>query len=694
MMLTKKAFDLKKIQRGNKALEVDKNLVESQAKAYLERMSLDDKIEQLHGSKSSGDMGTEKGLYWSGENLEQGIPPLKMVDGPRGLRSGLATAFPVPIARGASFDPELEKRVGMAIGTEVAAVGGNVLLAPTINLLRHPGWGRAQETYSEDPFHMGLMGLAFVSGAQNFVLASPKHFALNNLEITRFEVSSVIDERALHEVYLPHFRRSIVEGGAASIMSAYNKVNGTYCGENPDLLEKILRADWGFEGFVESDWLLGTRSTAPAINSGMDIEMPSAYWFKKEKIKDSIAKGEILPEIVDRNVLRVLRQKIAFGLDSEVEISEQRIECKEHLSLAQEVAEKSFVLLKNEGVLPLKRAEKIALIGKLAAAENLGDRGSSMVRSSNVSTPLNALENWNGASVTYFEDPPARQLLKGFDVAVVVAGYTYQDEGEYIPTLEKESSGTDLARGGDRISLRLPIDQEELIRAVSSRANKTVVLLETGSSVNVSSWIDSIDSLLVVWYPGCEGGKAIAGTLFGEVNPSGRLPVLFPKSDEQLGEWDVNALAVKHGLFHGYRYLDRTNEKPLFPFGFGLSYTQFVVKNFFINRKKESFSVIVVVENVGKMDGDCVLQLYVSCLNSKVERAKKELKGFGRLSLAVNEEMSLEFEVPDTDLCFYDPEEGWVLESCLYRFSLGFSSEDLPSSQTWLFDGASWTNKG
>jgi beta-glucosidase len=692
-MLTKKAFDLKQIQRGNKALEVDRNLVEPLAKAYLERMSLDDKIEQLHGSKSSGDMGTEKGLYWSGENLEQGIPPLKMVDGPRGLRSGLATAFSVPMARGASFDPALEKRVGMAIGTEVAAVGGNVLLAPTINLLRHPGWGRAQETYSEDPFHMGLMGLAFVCGAQNFVLASPKHFALNNLEITRFEVSSEIEERALHEVYLPHFKRSILEGGAASIMSAYNKVNGTYCGENRDLLEKILRADWGFEGFVESDWLLGTRSTAPAINSGMDIEMPAAYWFKKEKIKDSIAKGEILPEIVDRNVLRVLRQKIAFGLDSEFEISKERIECKEHRSLAQEVAEKSFVLLKNEGVLPLKRAEKIALIGKLAATENLGDRGSSMVRSTNVSTPLDGLKNWNGAAVTYFEDAPGPEVLASFDVALVVAGYTYQDEGEYIPTLDKESSGTDLARGGDRISLRLPIDQEELIGTVSSRANKTVVLLETGSSVNVSSWIDSIHSLLVVWYPGCEGGKAIARTLFGEVNPSGRLPVLFPKSDQQLGEWDVNAITLKHGLFHGYRYLDHNHEKALFPFGFGLSYTEFKLRRAFINRKKGHFSVIVAVSNAGKVDGDCVPQLYVSCLNSSVDRAKKELKGFGRLSLRANEEMNLEFEVQDSDLCFYDGEAGWVLEDCLYRFFIGLSSEDLPFSQTWRLDDARWTKE-
>ncbi|NJN52755.1 MAG: glycoside hydrolase family 3 protein, partial [Gammaproteobacteria bacterium] len=190
-------------------------------------------------------------------------------------RAGTATAFPVAIARAATFNVELERRVGLAIGREVAAKGGNVLLAPTINLLRHPGWGRAQETYSEDPHHMGAMAVAFISGAQNTVLTSPKHFALNNLENTRFELSADIDMRALHEVYLPHFKRCVIEAAAASVMSAYNKVNGVYCGEHEQLLSEILRDDWGFKGFVESDWFLGTRSTVAAVNAGMDIEMPA-----------------------------------------------------------------------------------------------------------------------------------------------------------------------------------------------------------------------------------------------------------------------------------------------------------------------------------------------------------------------------------------------------------------------------------
>ncbi|MBA58922.1 MAG: glycosyl hydrolase, partial [Gammaproteobacteria bacterium] len=483
-MAIEKAFDLKKILSGNKALDIDHDRVGVIANNLLSEMSLMEKINQLHGSKNTGDMGTEKGLYFSGNDERLGIPPFKMVDGPRGLRSGLATAFPVPMARGATFDPELEKRVGMAIGREVAAAGGNVLLAPTINLLRHPGWGRAQETYSEDPFHMGRMGLAFVSGAQNFVLASPKHFALNNLEITRFELSSDIAKRTLHEVYLPHFKRCIVDAQAASVMSAYNKVNGTYCGEHFELLENVLRKDWGFKGFVESDWLLGTRSTADALNAGMDIEMPSAYWFKPEKIIEAMENGQVREETINRNVLRVLHQKIGFELEKEVAFPGKVIECEEHLSLAQEVAEKSFVLLKNNQTLPLRGTEKIALFGELAVTENLGDRGSSMVRSSNVFVPFDGIRDWSdGVDISYYAELPEAKVFEASDLSIVVAGLTYLDEGEYIPTLDRESSGENLARGGDRASLGLPHQQEKLIKEVATRSKKTVVLLEAGSSV-------------------------------------------------------------------------------------------------------------------------------------------------------------------------------------------------------------------
>ncbi|SVC68658.1 uncharacterized protein METZ01_LOCUS321512, partial [marine metagenome] len=280
--LSVKAFDKTAIHAGNKGLAVDHSAVAVEVEKLLFSMTLEQKINEIHGLQPM----PVDGFYLAGGDEDLDIPAYRMADGPRGARVGTATAFPVAIARGATFNPELERQVGLAAGAEIAAKGGNVILAPTINLLRHPGWGRAQESYSEDPCHMGAMGVAFVSGAQNHVLASPKHFALNNLEMTRFEMSANVDIRTLHEVYLPHFKRCVVEGAAGSVMSAYNKVNGVYCGEHPVLLTEILRDDWGFRGFVESDWFLGTRSTAEAINAGMDVEMPGPIRFERQKIDE------------------------------------------------------------------------------------------------------------------------------------------------------------------------------------------------------------------------------------------------------------------------------------------------------------------------------------------------------------------------------------------------------------------------
>ena len=339
---SEKAFDREKIHAGNIGLNVDHAAVQIEVERLLASMSLQQKIHEIRGWQAA----PIDGLYYAGGDEALKIPAYKMVDGPRGARTGMATAFPVAIARGATFNVELERRVGLAAGLEVAAKNGNVILAPTINLLRHPGWGRAQETYSEDTFHMGAMGVSFVSGAQNYVLTSPKHFALNNIEMTRFEMSANVDDRSLHEVYLPHFKRCVVEGAAASVMSAYNKINGIYCGEHPVLLDDILREDWGFKGFVESDWFLGTRSTAAAINAGMDIEMPVGYRFDDEKITEAIAAGELTEETITRNAGRALYQKIAFDLANTVVPDASVVECSQHIELAREVAEKSIRIVK------------------------------------------------------------------------------------------------------------------------------------------------------------------------------------------------------------------------------------------------------------------------------------------------------------------------------------------------------------
>lgn len=693
---TIKAFDSDAIRAGNFALGINHEKVARETDSLLARMSLAQKINEIHGSQPK----PIEGLYYAGGDDSLGLAPWKMVDGPRGARAGTATAFPVAIARAASFDADLERRVGGAIGLEVAARGGNVLLAPTINLLRHPGWGRAQETYSEDPYHTGVMGLAFVCGAQNHVLTSPKHFALNNLENTRFELSSEIDARSLHEVYLPHFKRCVVEGGAASVMSAYNKLNGVYCGEQRLLLDEILREDWGFRGFVESDWFLGTRSTAPSLNAGLDIEMPAAFRFADDKLEEALACGELTEERIHRSARRSVYQKIAWQLTPDGVAGRPRpdpevVGCREHVALAREAAEKSIVLLKNEAeVLPLCAGPgvSIAVVGDLANLANLGDRGSSMVTPSFVSKPLQAIESAAaGATVEYFESHVDLARLADFDVAIVVAGLTYRDEGEFIPTAQQEAEDTDFARGGDRVDLDLPLPQRDLIERAAASAKRIVVVLQGGSAIVVRDWIDRVDGLLLTWYGGQEGGTALARVLFGEVSPSGRLPVSIPRNMDQLMPWDVTALIVEHDLLPGYRWLDHHRQEVEFPFGFGLGYTTFEIEDLRMMRGHDSFLCHVDVRNTGAQRGATVVQLYVSCRDSRVFRVEKELKGFGRVELAPGATVTLEIGVEDTDLRFYDADSGgWELEECRYEFRVGSSSADLPLAAEWQREEGEW----
>jgi beta-glucosidase len=685
------AFDASAIHRGNKGLAIDHANVAREVDALLARMTLAQKINELRGHAPR----PVEGLYYAGGDESLGLPPYKMVDGPRGARAGTATAFPVAIARAATFDVELERRVGFAIGLEVAAKGGNVLLAPTINLLRHPGWGRAQETYSEDPHHMGAMAVAFISGAQNHVLTSPKHFALNNLENTRFDMSANVGMRALHEVYLPHFKRCVVEAAAASVMSAYNKLNGVYCGEHPQLLTHILRELWGFKGFVESDWFLGARSTAAALNAGLDIEMPAPYRFDDDRLASALAAGELSEAAIHRNARNAVYQKLAWRLADQRKPDAAVVECAAHVELARQVAEQSMVLLKNtDALLPLDNRSglRIAVVGDLADMINLGDRGSSFVTSSAVTTPLAGLRALaEQTTLVHFPSDADFSGLGDFDVTIVVAGLTYKDEGEFIPVAQQEAEGSELARGGDRADLALPERERNLIERAARASTKTVVVLEGGSAILVDEWLDSVDALLMAWYPGREGGHAIANVLFGVVNPSGRLPVSFPTSMDQLMPWDVTALSVDHDLLHGYRYLDHHGYEPSFEFGFGLSYTTFALSALEMKRNGAGFVISVQVTNTGARAGAVVAQLYVGAAESRVIRVKNELKGFGRVPLAVNEAAVLEFELCDADLRYFDADaDDWRLESCIYRFSVGTSSRDLSLTARWRCTDGAW----
>jgi beta-glucosidase len=689
------ALEAEALQAGNLGLRCGDASLDARVAALLARMSVAQKIHEMHGDdRHIAARSAIDGFYFAGGDAALGIPHFKMVDGPRGVRTGesvasegTATAFPVAMARGATWDPELERRVGSAIGREVAAKGGNVLLAPTINLLRHPGWGRAQETYSEDPEHMSQMASAFIAGAQRHVVATVKHFAANSIENTRFAMSANMDERTLREVYLPHFRRAVQEAHVASVMTAYNRVNGTYAAEHAQLLRQILKGDWGFSGFVMSDWIAGTRSTVPSAQAGLDMEMPVGVYYG-QPLRDAVASGALQESVLDDAVRRILRIKLCFGLDAPATDDASAVESAEHVALAREASEKSIVLLKNaDAVLPLtpSRLRSIAVIGELSAQANLGDRGSSSVVPSYAVSPLAGIQ----AAAPDVEliaiptnQPTAEELarLSGADVAIVVAGLTYAEEGEFIP-ITQQSPGR--ARGGDRADLDLPALHERLIADVAAHAKRTVVVLEAGSAVTVRDWVDSVDALVMAWYPGMEGGTALGRVLFGEVNPSGKLPVTFPRALQDLPPWDIVATEVAYGYFHGYRLLAERGLAPEFPFGFGLSYTAFALGRLALEReivaRDDTLRVRVDVGNLGERRGDEVVQLYVSYPASAAQRPLHELKAFRRVGLDPGQVTTVELKLRVSDLAFWDASSsGWVVQAGDYVLMAGNSSGDLP----------------
>ena len=651
--------------------------VEGRIDALLAQMTLEEKVEQMHGS-AGGIPGD--GLWPTLDDERLGIPGFRMVDGPRGVSQGAgnATAFPVAIARGASWDPELEERVGGAIGQEARAKGASVLLAPVTTVIRHPRWGRSQETYGEDPLHIGRMGVGFVRGAQRHLIASTKHYALNSIEDTRFTVSVNVDERTLREIYLPHFRRVVQEANGASIMSAYNRLNGLYCAENPPLLRDILKGDWGFRGFVESDWILGTRSTVPSALAGLDIEMPVAVHYG-ERLVDAVLAGDVPEATVDEAVRRILRAKLCFRLDTDPpKPNPDTIESPEHVALALEVAHRASVLLKNAGpVLPLDRAliQSLAVTGPLADMENLGDSGSSDVAPSSAVTVVEGLQNRaGGVSIMHVSDPDSasgRATLAAADVAIVVVGLTEADEGESI------------VGAGDRNIYDLPDEQQQLILEVAALNDATIVLLEGGSAIGVEGWINEVEALLMAWYPGMEGGNAIADILFGDVNPSGKLPLTFARSESDLPPFINDQDEVTYDYFHGYRLQDRDGTEPRFAFGFGLSYTSYAYANLTLAdatlEPNEVLGVSFELTNTGAVAGDEIAQLYVSYVGSLVERPIRDLKAFTRVHLEPSETRTVSLEIPVRELAYYDVGAGaWQVEPITYGVHVGPSSRALP----------------
>jgi beta-glucosidase len=497
-------------------------------------------------------------------------------------------------------------------------------------------------------------------------------------------------ERTLREVYLPHFKRCIDEG-AAAVMSAYNKVNGHYCGHNSHLLRDILKKEWGFEGFVMSDFVFGIRN-GKAANAGLDIEMPLTIHFGKRLMK-LVRKGEVPENVVDEAVLRILKQKVRFAqLNEPVQYGPQAVLSPQHKALAREAAQKSIVLLKNEPVgdgsqriLPIDttQVKNIAVIGKLANTPNIGDKGSSMVRPPYVITPLEGIRAAvpSNTKIIYSSGRSMHKAVgtaREADIALVIAGYTHKDEGEHMP----------FSRGGDRDSLNLRAYDEELIARVAAVNPKTVVIVMGGSAIITEKWRDNVPAILMAWYPGMEGGNALADIIFGKVNPCAKLPCVFPESESQLPFFDKRAKRIDYDLFHGYRIMDRDGHEPAFPFGFGLSYTTYKYSNLQLDRDEigvdGTLYANVDITNTGDIPGEEVAQLYIGYAMSKVEKPLKELKSFSKLLLEPGETRRIEFAIRIEDLAYYDEQlDKWTVEPITYTVYIGPSSrkEDLLSTQ-------------
>ena len=716
---------------------------QSQANTTVLNLSLTEKAQQMRGT----DPGPATSRNWNDifrqpDNTTRSIKGFAFRDGPRGVNldapiqatstvHGKSTVFPVAAARGAAWDVNLEYQIGQAMGDEMVAASQTMLLAPTVNLLRHPLWGRAQETYGEDPYQLGRLGTALVAGVQTYVPACVKHYAANNIENLRATKNASMDEQTLREIYARHFDMIVNDGGVACVMAAYNLVNGTNCTQNAHLLNDILRTDFGFNGFVLSDWWAmpgGNGSTpsatlaAQAIAAGLDMELP--WNFNYSAIESSVG-SSITQAQVDTAVKRILEQKYRFGVDKGTGLKAATTGFSggsitnndAHITLAQTAAQESMVLLKNDNnALPIKSTfTKIAVVGvtetycapvnssgtatgpginncaddvnsgtiNFATGVRVGDVGSSRVNfdSSKAVGPFAGIQAAAPAGVTVTSGSTAASAA-GADFIVVVAGLTPYDEGE-------EYNGS-----GDRTTFALDGKmnsgtQNSLITAVAALGKPMVVVLEGGSVIDMP-WLSSLptaSAVVMAWYPGMKGGTALGQLLFGKANFSGKLPISWPSQLSDLPTFNGGATTTMD-YYVGYRYYDNKNITPKFAFGYGLSYTQFTYSNLVVPCGTASQSAVVNVSvdvtNTGTVAGDEVVFLFVSYPNTKAKRPAKELKGFARVTIAAGAKQTVTIPVRVADLKYWNSTSSkWVVEADVVKVMVGTSSANLPLSDTF-----------
>src|SRR5512139_3662452 len=654
--------------------------------SIIARMTLEEKAALCTGASA-----------WSTTPVERlGVPETIVADGPHGIRrvpdiramthqSLPATCFPTASCSASTWDVELMGELGAALAEEAIALHVDVVLGPGVNMKRSPLGGRNFEYFSEDPYLAGELAVHFINGVQSKgVGTSLKHYAANNQEFQRFSISAEVDERTLREIYLPAFEKAVKQAKPWTVMCSYNKLNGEYASQHEYLLTKILKNEWGFEGLVVSDWG-AVRNRVAALKAGLDWEMPGPQDRRVKAVVEAVRSGELDETVLDESVRRILR--IVFMAKETPKNGTFDVDA--HHALAHRVASEGMVLLKNNGILPLKDDQHIAVIGRAAENAHFQGGGSSHINPTKVAIPFKELQAQAGqAELTYAEGYPkdnsfrqdlidqAVTIARSADVAILYIA---------LPTF-KESEGY------DRRDLDLTDQQIALIQAVAKVQPNTIVVLNNGAPVAMSAWIDDVAAVLESWMMGQAGGAAIADVLFGRVNPSGKLAETFPLKLADTPahiNWPGGAGEVHYGegLFIGYRYYDAKEMPVLFPFGYGLSYTTFDYCNPRMSARNfkdvDGLTVTVDVTNTGKLAGKEIVQVYVHDRKSGLVRPPKELKGFTKVELQPGETRTVSIDLDFRAFAYYHPEyKRWITEDGDFDILIGASSADIRCALT------------
>ncbi|MHA1340584.1 MAG: beta-glucosidase family protein [Promethearchaeota archaeon] len=690
-MAEKKAEEKRTIKYSKKQLKklpfMDDSLSEDERVTdLLRRLTLKEKFSLLSGRR-----------IWTTKPIKRlRIPVLGTTDGPNGVAFHSSfkrnTLFPTSICLAATWNRKLSELYGEAVGKETRAAGRHMILAPGINIDRTPLNGRTFEYLSEDPYLSSEMAIPFVKGVQSQrTSACVKHYVANNQETKRMSISAEIGKRALEEIYLKNFKNVVKYADPWCIMACYNKVNGTHGCEHKELLMDTLFNKWNFSGFVVSDWFAtkNTTSTESCVKAGLSLEMPMAIKYKLKKLRNAYSLGKISDKDIDFLVERILRVMFRIGLfDPISKIPPVERNTPKHQEIARKIAEEGIVLLKNQdNFLPLdaSKLNKVAIIGP-NAKKRMGKPlygGSSAVWPPYEITPYEGIKekikSFNN-KIEIVSNP------SGADVVFLILGLSHK--------LHQDSEGS------DKNSLELPKKQIKLINKISALNENIVVILINGSPVSME-WIDKIPAVLEAWYGGMEGGRAIANVIFGDVNPSGKLPITFPKrledspahKSKETFPGIEGKVFYKEGIFVGYRHFDTNNIEPLFPFGFGLSYTNFEYSNLqiiddalindfnsILNKKEEDpiLSLKVDIKNTGNIAGAEIVQLYIQDVESSIPRPLKELCGFEKVFLEPNETKSVIFKVRKEHLQFYDENKSeWIIEPGEFKLLVSASSRDI-----------------